>query len=203
MRERRFIKRASAVLLLTALLGGCGIIPMVAQQTTAAALRPVTAAAQIVKTDLQLMNNLARSATAQSAAQTREITMAMQSAPSPVYAASTAPRTIGFSKPKRTKDDAKAIADWDILPAGVLAQLTKDQAALQRAAQREAATAVVGETIFWKLEGREGTAVTESENKMGAFTCRTFVQTLKLDDTVEKASATACRTETTGWTRSF
>lgn len=201
MRRRNSIKHASAALLTAALLGGCGIIPVVAQQSTAAALRPVTTVAQWVATDLQIMGNLARGATASS----REVTMATQSIQraTPVYAAPTAARTVSYARPKKEKDDARATANWDIPPAAVLARLTPDQADLQRAAQREAVKALIGETIFWKLDGREGSAMTKSENKLAAFTCRTFEQTVKFDDAVETARATACRTESTGWTRSF
>ncbi len=191
------INHASVILLAAALLSGCGIIPVVAQQTTAAALRPVTAAAQLVKTDLQLMGNLASSA----AGPARQVATLAQTLPPAAPAVYPVPRTIGFTRPK--KERAEAPADWDIMPADLLAKLTTDQAGLQRAAQREASTAVVGETIFWKLDGREGSAKTKSESKRGTFTCRIFEQTLKIDDSVETARATACRTETTGWTRSF
>jgi hypothetical protein len=194
---RGHINHATTVLLTAALLSGCGIIPVVAQQTTAAALRPVTAAAQLVKTDLQLMGNLASSA----AGPARQITTVARAMPAAAPAAYAAPRTIGFTRPK--KERAEVPADWDIMPAELLSKLTTDQAGLQRAAQREASTAIVGETIFWKLDGREGSAKTKSESKRGTFTCRIFEQTLKLEDSVETARATACRTETTGWTRSF
>ncbi len=110
-------------------------------------------------------------------------------------------------KGPRTADNkaapSHAAAGLDILPAPVLARLTPDQAGLQRAAQGEALTAAVGETIFWHLEGREGTATTESESRMGGFTCRSFFQTLALEDTFEWASTTACRADNGTWTQSF
>ena len=201
MRGYKYLQCASLALA-AALLGGCGVIPAVAQQTTAAALRPFTTAAQAIGTDLQIMGNLARSATAQTALQTRQITSAMTALPAaatPVTYPQT-PMMPRINRPMRTE---KAPDDWDLLPTDVLSRLTADQVGLQRAAQREAVTAVVGETIFWKLDGREGSATTESESKRGTFTCRTFVQTLTLENSKEKVRATACRTATTGWTRSY
>ena len=212
MRGHQHLCYASTVLLTAVLLGGCGMIPVIAQQTTAAALRPVTATAQVIGYDLQVMSNIARSVTAQTAVTGREITMAARTMPPAtpaVYSPRVAPvpraaKKIKSDPGKKDKNESeKAIQDWGILPPATLKRLTTDQVALQRAAQKEAATAIVGELIFWKLEGRQGTAKAESENKMGAFTCRTFEQTLTFEDSVERATATACRTETTGWTRSF
>ena len=91
----------------------------------------------------------------------------------------------------------------DILPKDVLKRLTPDQAGLQRAAQKAAMTAPVGETVFWHLDGREGTAMTENESVVGSFTCRTFIQTLAMEDTFEKAKVKACRAREGAWTQSF
>lgn len=92
----------------------------------------------------------------------------------------------------------------DILPGTVLAELTEDQAGLQRAAQAEAFNAPVGEEIYWVVDGRTGTAMAENESAMGNFTCRTFVQTLTLeDDTFVEGDTMMCRTEGGAWSASF
>jgi surface antigen len=81
--------------------------------------------------------------------------------------------------------------------------LTEDQTGLQKAAQNVATTAPVGETIFWHDGGREGSAMTETESVMGGFTCRTFMQTIALEDYFDKASLTACRNASGAWITSF
>ncbi len=92
----------------------------------------------------------------------------------------------------------------DILPPSVLAQLTEDQAGLQRAAQSEAFNAPVGEEIYWEIDGRTGSAVAESENSIGGFVCRTFLQTLVLEDeNLTEGEATMCRNHSGVWTASF
>lgn len=92
----------------------------------------------------------------------------------------------------------------DLLPASVLAQLTEDQAGLQRAAQSEAFNAPVGEEIYWEDEGRTGSAAAESESKMGSFVCRTFIQILTLeDDNTTEGEAVMCRNDSGAWTGSF
>lgn len=92
----------------------------------------------------------------------------------------------------------------DILPPTVLAQLTEDQAGLQRAAQSEAFSAPVGEEIYWEVEGRTGSAVAESENAMGSFVCRTFIQTLTLEkDNTTESEAVMCRNDNGVWTDIF
>jgi len=197
-------------------LGGCGLVPRMAQQTTAAALAPFTTAAQTVNTSMQIVGRGLSSMTAETARSSRQITTAVARRPAwaPVASTPQRPSTVSYQRPQtRTpksaaSDQSKAQADEaandiDILPAELLKRLTPDQAALQRAAQREALTAVIGETIFWHLEGREGTAMAESESIMGGFTCRTFVQTLALEDYFDNASAIACRTDGGAWTVSF
>jgi surface antigen len=92
----------------------------------------------------------------------------------------------------------------DILPATVLSQLTEDQMGLQRAAQSEAFNAPVGEEIYWEVDGRTGSAAAESENKMGSFVCRTFIQTLTLEDgSISEGDAVMCRNDSGAWTGSF
>lgn len=90
-----------------------------------------------------------------------------------------------------------------MLPAAVLSQLTEDQAALQRTAQKEAFTAPVGETIFWEDAGRTGSAMAEDETTMGSFVCRTFVQTVQITVTEERAVTHACRTSDGVWEASL
>ena len=54
------------------------------------------------------------------------------------------------------------------------------------------------------MDGRTGTAMGESENAMGNFTCRTFVQTLTMeDDTLTEGETMMCRTEGGAWSASF
>lgn len=91
----------------------------------------------------------------------------------------------------------------EILPKATLAKLTPRQRGLQNAAQREAESAQVGESIFWNLEGRPGSAMTESENHLGEYLCRSFAQTIVIEGTEEQAFTTACRTEGGAWTPSF
>lgn len=103
---------------------------------------------------------------------------------------------------KQANTDASS-EPLDILPAAVLAQLTKDQAALQRAAQTEAFTAPVGETIFWEDSGRTGSAMAEEENAMGSFVCRTFIQTVRITENEERATTLACKNPDGVWQASL
>ena len=195
---------------------------MVAQQTTAAALAPFTTATQAVGTDLQILSRSLSSITAQSAYRSRQITTSLNTtaATSRAAAVRMQPRQASYpaqrvpakrSPAARKNANAKKAGGKDIdkteginiLPAAVLARLTPDQSGLQKAAQSEALKAPVGETIFWHLDGREGTAMAENEGMMGGYTCRNFVQTLALEDYFEKVSVTACRTENGNWTHSF
>jgi hypothetical protein len=201
-------------------LAGCGIVPGVAQQTTAAALAPFTTAAQAVGTDLMILQR-AFASMSPPASRTLQATRPLSqpvinrvqptpvSYPAPSYRAPTAnSTTVRRDKNRSSKKDAAAKNDGkppplDIMPADVLKRLTADQAILQHAAQQEAATAAIGETIFWHYDGREGSAMAESESQMGRFTCRVFVQTLAFEDDFEKVSATACHTGNGAWTQSF
>ncbi len=210
MPGRKFVLQLTCTGLMAAALGGCGMIPVMARGTTAAALAPFTTAAQAVAVDLQLVG-YGFSALNQQAAHTRQITQLTRAqipAQSPVSSVQPSPvsyqmpTSTNASRAKASKTTDKS-AGLDILPRDVLARLTPDQAGLQRAAQTAALTASVGETIFWHLDGREGTAMTETENNIGGFKCRTFVQTLAFEDNFEKASVTACRTEGGAWTQSF
>ena len=206
---RRLLPRLMCIGLVSAPLAGCGVVPMLAQTTTSAAVTPFTTAAQAVGTDLQIVGHGVAVLNAQ-AAQSRQIAAyarAQMPAQAPVNTAQPSP--VSYQMPTGTNSQAKASkktdqsAAMDILPHDVLKRLTPDQVGLQRAAQKAAMTAVVGETIFWHLDGREGTAMTETESVMGSFTCRTFVQTLALEDTFEKASVKACHTRDGAWTQSF
>ena len=122
------------------------------------------------------------------------------STPSPVsYSAPRSTSSAGKNaKPGKSNDDVP-----DVLPADLLKRLTSDQAGMQHAAQRTAMKASVGETIYWFVDGRIGTAQTESESALGGFTCRVFVQTIALEDYFDKASLTACRNGDGAWTPSF
>lgn len=195
-----------------AVLAGCGVLPRVAQQTTAAAVAPITTSARVVSQNLKVASqNIAASSAAaarsarqvsRTAAQTRAATQAARQRAK--QAADMAKRNAALKKQiEETKAQAEASGAeaeaFDILPEAVLAKLTVDQAALQRAAQKEAFTAPVGETIYWEDSGRTGTAMAEDENPMGAFVCRTFVQTILIDDAEQKGSAVACRNPDGVW----
>lgn len=194
-------------------LTACGVAPMVAQQTTAAALAPFTTAAQATNATLQTLGRGMSAMTVQSAQTARQIQIANNTASR--YRPQTQPASYQMPRPATTSRRAKASADknsqakpdtkpsLDVLPKDTLERLTADQAGLQKAAQSEAMAADVGETIFWHVDGREGTAMTESENLMGGFTCRTFVQTIAFEDYFDKASLTACRNGNGAWIQHF
>lgn len=194
-------------------LAGCGVLPRVAQQTTAAAIAPVATTARIVSRDLRAVSqNLAASSvaaertsrqvaqtTAQTRAQTRAATRAANQRREQM--ARTAERNATVRK--QMAEDGVEPEAFDVLPAAILAKLTEDQAALQRAAQKEAFTAPVGETIFWEDSGRAGTAMAEDEKPMGGFICRTFIQTVLIDTAEERASALACKSPDGIWEASL
>jgi hypothetical protein len=187
----------------SALVSGCGILPRVAQQTTAAAISPIATTAQVVSQSLQATShNLAVSATAaqQTARQVSAATAQTRAATRNAARAANQQRQQMARLADRNAALKKQIENspvksepFDILPAATLAQLTKNQAALQRAVQREAFTAPVGETIFWEDSGRTGTAMTEEESPLGGFICRTFVQTVRLAETEERGRAFSCK----------
>jgi hypothetical protein len=208
--DRKVVARFIATGLTAAILGGCGIVPRVAQQTTAAALAPFTTAANAAATNMQVLGRGMQYMTQQTTQTTRQITALNNTArayqPRPVAYQQPArtPRANRPSSRNREADGAeRKDPPLDVLPQHVLKRLTEDQAGLQHAAQNVATTAAVGETIFWKQDGREGTATTESENVMGSFTCRTFSQTIALEDYFDTASLTACRNPGGAWITSF
>lgn len=190
-------------------LAGCGVLPRVAQQTTAAAIAPVATTARIVSRDLRAVSqNLAASSVAaertsrqvaQTTAQTRAATRAANQRREQI--ARTAERNAAVRK--QMAEDGVEPEAFDVLPAAILAKLTEDQAALQRAAQKEAFTAPIGETIFWENSGRAGTAMAEDEKPMGSFICRTFIQTVLIDTAEERASAFACKSPDGVWEASL
>jgi hypothetical protein len=189
----------SAVVAASALVSGCGVLPRVAHQTAAAAIAPVATTAQAVSQSLQATShNLAvSSAAAQqtarqvsaTAAQTR--TLARNTARAAEQRRRQAARNAALRE--RIENSPAEPEPFDILPPAVLAQLTEKQAALQRIVQKEAFTAPVGETIFWEDSGRTGTAMTEEESPLGGFVCRTFVQTVRLNETEERGRAFSCK----------
>jgi hypothetical protein len=197
--------RIGVALTAAALLAGCGILPRLAQQTTAAAIAPVADTARFVSQSLQVasqnmaVSSLATERTARqvsvTAAQARATARAADQRRQQV--SRMAKRNAALRK-HAENSDAEA-EPFDILPAALLKQLTEDQAALQRAAQKEAFTAPVGETIFWEDSGRTGSAMTEAETPMGSFLCRTFVQAVRLDVDEERATMFACRSPDGIW----
>jgi hypothetical protein len=200
--------RILAALAAAALLAGCGILPRVARQTTAAAMAPISTTARAVSRSLEVTSaNLAASAAATERT-SRQVRMTAAQARAAARTAEqrrqqfarAAERSAQARKPALTRESEP----FDVLPAAVLARLTEDQAALQRAAQKEAFTAPVGEEIYWEDSGRTGAAMAEDETPMGSFVCRTFVQTLRLDDGgEERGTAFACRTPDGVWEASL
>ena len=196
-----------------AALTACGVAPMVAQQTTAAALAPFTTAAQATNATLQTLGRGMTAMSAQSAQTARQIQIANYNASR--YRPQAQPASYQMQRPVTPSRVAKPASNKsghtnnsakpsiDVLPKDALDRLTADQAGLQKAAQSEAMTANIGETIFWHVDGREGTAMAESENLMGGFTCRTFVQTIAFEDYFDKASLTACRNGNGAWIQHF
>lgn len=209
-RKATVVTRLAAIGVVFAVLAGCGVIPRVAQQTTAAAIAPVATTARVVSNDLRAISrNLATSsARAQSSARqvTRQIAQTRAAAnvarqrarQTAQHVARTNARNAALRQ-EFEESGIEAAQPFDILPPAVLAQLTLDQAELQRAAQKEAFTAPLGETIFWEDEGRTGTAMASDEQPMGTFLCRTFVQTVVIDATEERADALACRSPDGVW----
>lgn len=192
-----------------ACLASCGILPRVARQTTAAAISPIASTARTVSQDLRIVSQNVAASSAASAQTARQVSLATARARAASQAAQQRrAQSARIAKQKtalakQAKADGAPPEPLDILPTAVLAQLTKDQAALQRAAQTEAFTAPVGETIFWEDSGRTGSAMAEAENARGGFLCRTFVQTIKITESEERASTLACRSPDGVWQASL
>ncbi|MGE4064028.1 MAG: hypothetical protein AB7E79_11740 [Rhodospirillaceae bacterium] len=186
-------------------MSACGILPRVAQQTTAAAVSPITTTARAVSKSLEATshNMAVASAAAERASRQASMTAAQARAAARTAARQRhqaerlAERTASIRKQAQTS--ARAQETFDILPAAILVQLTEGQAALQRAAQKEALTAPIGEEIYWEDSGRTGTAMAEDEKPMGGFICRTFVQSVRLDLAEERGRAIACRNPDGVW----
>lgn len=122
--------------------------------------------------------------------------------PQPVTSRST-PAQRPAARKKNTKERDEIL---EVMPPELLDQLTNDQLTLQSMIQADALEGPGGETVFWELDGRAGTAVAEEPHRMGGFTCRALTETLKMaeaDAEATQATATACRTEATSWTLSF
>ncbi|MDX2143029.1 MAG: hypothetical protein SFV19_06720, partial [Rhodospirillaceae bacterium] len=118
------------------------------------------------------------------------------------------PAPVRTTKAKPAKPTSKERQQiLEVLPPEVLDQMTKDELILQTMVQTEALAIATDEVIFWELDGHAGTATAETEHRMGTFTCRLLIETVKLDPaedaTATQSTATVCRTEATGWTLSF
>ena len=115
------------------------------------------------------------------------------------------PKPAAPKKSKSSNDGRKASADTylEVMPPELLDRLTQDQRTLQGLVQAEALASDDSETVFWELEGRAGTSTAEAEHRMGTFTCRVLVESLKFGETATESRATACRTDETAWTLSF
>jgi surface antigen len=199
--------RIFAALAAAALLASCGVIPRVAQQTVAAAIAPVTNSARTISKGLEVTSHNIAASAAIAERTSRQVRMTAAQARAAARAADQRrqqmARLADRNAAMRKEVAAFEQEPFDILPAAVLAQLTEDQAALQRAAQKEAFTAPVGEEIYWEDSGRTGTALTEDETPMGSFVCRTFIQTVRLDLREERGSAFACRSPDGVWEASL
>lgn len=69
--------------LLALSLPGCGLVPMVAQRTAEGFLAPVTAAAQIVNADLQLLGRTMTASAAQTSLAARQVSTCRSAKPMP------------------------------------------------------------------------------------------------------------------------
>ena len=106
--------------------------------------------------------------------------------------------------PKPAKKTTKRSDEFlEVIPPELLDLLTQDQMSLQTIVQADALAGAFGETVYWELDDRAGTSRAEEPHRMGAFSCRVMVESLKIDGTATESRATACRTENTGWTLSF
>ncbi len=215
-------------------VSGCGLVPAVVQKTTQVAMLPARTVASAVSRDVRLMTRtfeygaarvgrgleVGSSSLSRSARTLSYNTQRVTTPPVQVHTSAAARRApnrtthaahtqaAGALRPDASPNPAETEVppppQVDVLPSTVLAELTEDQAGLQRAAQAEAFSAPVGEEIYWEVDGRTGSAVAESENAMGSFTCRTFVQTLTMeDDTLVEGETMMCRTEGGAWSASF
>jgi surface antigen len=186
-----------------ALVSSCGIVPRVAQQTTAAAIAPISNTVHAVAQSLEVTsrNLAAGSMAAQRTARQVSVTAAQARTASRTRSRAAEQRRQQTERvternaalKERIENSAVEAEPFDILPAAILVQLSEHQAALQRAVQKEAFTAPIGETIFWEDSGRTGTAMTEDESLLGGFVCRTFVQTVRLEETEEQGRAFSCK----------
>ncbi len=219
-RSARIAASAAASVVCAVTLAACGLVPMMAQETAAAAIAPITNTARIIGYDLQLLSRTIGTSAAQGAVAARQISTSVNQASATANAmrqqaaaASAASRQMAYarapvSRPRTSTQKATARAPAQqpvlaILPAETLKQLTPDQLGLQNAAQNEAFTAQVREMIFWDIEGRTGTAMAESESHLGSTVCRTFVQTVTIAGATEKGTAIACLDQDGMWRLSF
>lgn len=146
-------------------------------------------------------------------ARTRQVYIPPRSPPraAPRRAAPTRATPVKATTNKRSKaakpTSKERQALLEVLPPEILDQMTKDELILQSMVQLEALTNTKDEVIFWDLDGHAGTASAEPEHRMGAFTCRTITETMKLDTAEDakatQSTATACRTDDVGWSLSF
>jgi surface antigen len=211
------------------LLSGCGVLPSVVQTTTEAALTPFANMAQQATYGLGVASSAATTTSANLAqtvgvyqaagvntaqnfnAMSSASTQSMQALSTPAYSGSASPAS--YSPSPGMTDSQKATVDkamkspqpeLKVLPKEVLAKLTTDQRGLQRAAQRSALSAPVGETLFWDNNGRSGSAITDHERAFGDMMCRSFTEALVVDGKKTEASATACKDSHGGkWALAF
>jgi surface antigen len=200
-------------------VSGCGL----AQQATNTALTPVASAANLATGNLQLVTNTISAGVAVNAASmgqsltTASSAFAQASAPlsqalaSPAVQstmvtpqqAATLTQLQQLSQSQSVQPSKPSDPELDILPPDVLKKLNKDQARLQKTIQSIAFKAAVGKEASWYAQGRSGSAVAESEDYLGFFLCRSFVQTVTLDGTTSRAQGLACRNDDGTWSLPF
>ena len=189
----------------------CGIIPALVGSTTDAVLTPMSTMAQEVNYGLRTVDHTVSTMAGSVSTGSNQVAQTMRVANSTAQQVAVLPPATTRS-PALTSSQKDAIArgkdapqpDIPVLPPETIALLTVDQRGLQRAAQKAALTAPVGETIFWDQDGRSGTAMAKDEHVMGPTMCRTFVQSVTIDEKIHEGRAMACLDEDNRhWTPAF
>ncbi len=87
-----------------------------------------------------------------------------------------------------------------VLAMRLILKLTEHQLDMQRRATYQAASADVGEQIYWNESGRQGTVTTTREGiDSSGRTCREFEQTIEIGDSYETGYGIACRNRFGDW----
>jgi surface antigen len=194
---------------------GCGV-PQMVGDTANAVMSPVASIAQSASYGVASASNsaasIARTTSIQVGSAARDSSANLANSISTTRQVADAAAPSVSYPPSLTADQKAAIEkgktadqpDLPMLSDEVLAKLTEDQRGLQKAAQKVALTAPVGETIFWDNEGRSGTVLVKDEHKMGESVCRSFEQSVTIDGVDEKGHGIACKDTDSGrWALAF